>query len=259
MPEDTGIISGSGFAGAFAGVPDGGGAATRWGDASAPPAKVTVGDTFAWVLPRHGNQHDIPAHAVNYRANIARLGDLGVRRIIGLNTVGVITSICRPGELLVPRQLIDYTWGRAGSYFDGGPGGLRHIEFDEPFAPTLRTALLASARRAGVPCADGGVCAVMQGPRLETAAEIDRLERDGADIVGMTALPEAALAAELGIEYACLALAVNPAAGRGGGPIHAEVAAHSANARAAALAVVQALFDDAGTRTMVSGGGAGHG
>jgi purine nucleoside phosphorylase len=208
-----------------------------------------MGGSLAWVLPRHGANNDIPAHMINYRANIALLGQLGVRRIVGLNTVGVITSVCRPGQLAVPRQLIDYTWGRQGSYFDGGPDGLRHIEFTEPFAAGLRSALLSAAGRAGVTCADGGVYAVVQGPRLETAAEVDRLERDGADFVGMTALPEAALAAELGIEYACVALAVNAAAGRGHGSIHANVAANFAATREAALTVLAAYFDDRSARS----------
>ncbi len=248
MPEGTGIITGSGLAGALAGAPAGG-IATRWGDASAAPARVDLGGGSAWVLPRHGLHHDIPAHRINYRANIARLHEQGVRRIVALNTVGVITAICRPGQLAVPRQLLDYTWGRASSYFDGGADGLRHIEFTEPFAPGLRADLLSAARRSGVACADGGVYAVVQGPRLETAAEIDRLERDGADLVGMTALPEAALAAELGIDYACLALAVNAAAGRGGGPIHADVALNSAAVRAAALTVLAAFLDGVNGRT----------
>lgn len=241
MPESIGIIVGSGFTGCLAGEPAGG-CSTRWGEASAALGRVPVGAGSALVLARHGERQDIPAHAVNYRANLALLEAAGARRIVALNTVGVITRACAPGELALPDQVIDYTWGREQTYFTGGVAGLRHIEFTWPFSPVLRSDLLAAAGQAGVACHAGGVCAVTQGPRLETAAEIDRLERDGADFVGMTAMPEAVLAAELGLEYACLALAVNAAAGRGGSSIHADVDTHTRVARAAALAVLEAFF-----------------
>ncbi|HEX5787581.1 MAG TPA: S-methyl-5'-thioinosine phosphorylase [Woeseiaceae bacterium] len=240
MDSTTAIIAGSGFRDCFAGAAEGA-AETRWGRASARPRRTIVGDAPFWVLRRHGEDHDIPAHAVNYRANVALLKDLGARRVIALNTVGAITDICAPGGIAVPAQLIDYTWGRAQTFFDGGASGLSHLDFTAPFAPGLRGALLDAACRGGVACIDGGVYAVTQGPRLETAAEIDRLERDGADYVGMTAMPEAALAAELGIEYACLALVVNAAAGRGAGSIHAQVEAAADRAEQAALTVLAAL------------------
>lgn len=245
MPETIGIITGSGLAGKLDGRVAGD-AHTSWGDASAPVARVAIGDGRAWVLPRHGEQQDIPAHNVNYRANVALLHAAGVQRLIGLNTVGVITGRCAPGGLAVPAQLIDYTWGREQTFFGGRKAGLRHVDFTVPFAAPLRADLLAAARRAGVPVSDGGVYAVTQGPRLETAAEIDRLERDGADYVGMTVMPEAALAAELGMEYACIALAVNAAAGRGNRPIHDDVDTNTASAGAAALAVLGAFFESAG-------------
>lgn len=242
MPESLGIIVGSGFGGYLSGE-SAGMQSTRWGQASAPLNRIALGSHSAWALARHGEEQDIPAHAVNYRANVALLEAAGVRRIIALNTVGVISGACAPGELAVPNQLIDYTWGREQTYFGGGADGLRHIEFTVPFSPALQKALLAAAGQAGVVCHAGGVSAVTQGPRLETAAEIDRLERDGADFVGMTSMPEAALAAELGIEYACLALAVNAAAGRGDGSIHEAVETHTRVARKAALAVLEALFE----------------
>lgn len=195
------------------------------------------------LLLRHGESHDIPPHAVNYRANVAALKSAGAASVIALNTVGVITGIAACGGIALPRQLIDYTWGREHTYATGGADVVRHIEFTEPFAGPLREGLRQAAASAGVDCVDGGVYAVTQGPRLETAAEVDRLERDGADYVGMTAMPEAALAAELGIDYAIIALVVNPAAGRGSGSIHADVAAHSAAARRAAMRVVDAYLE----------------
>ena len=218
---------------------------TPWGLSSAPVRQKDFGGrAFLW-LPRHGDGHSIPPHAINYRANLYALKEAGANAVIGINTVGIITDCAAPGEILLPDQLIDYTWGRAQSYYDGSDGKVRHIEFDPPFSPRLRKLLLEAAGRAGVDCADGGVYAVMQGPRLETAAEIDRLERDGADMVGMTAMPEAALALELGLEYACLCLAVNPAAGRGGGSIHANVGRYQDVARAVALRLLAVLPGDA--------------
>ena len=237
------IIEGSGFAGQEA---SGRGASTPWGLSSAPVRRKAFGGReFLW-LPRHGDGHSIPPHAINYRANLYALEAAGANAVIGINTVGIITDCAAPGEILLPDQLIDYTWGRAQSYFDGSDGEVRHIEFEPPFSPRLRESLLDAARQVGIGCADGGVYAVTQGPRLETAAEIDRLERDGADVVGMTAMPEAALARELGLDYACLCLAVNPAAGRGGGSIHANVRRYQDAARAIALRVLGALPEDPG-------------
>jgi purine nucleoside phosphorylase len=142
----------------------------------------------------------------------------------------------------VPRQLIDYTYGRDHSIHEGKSANLRHVDFTEPFCPVLRTALLGAARHAGVDCHDGGVYAVTQGPRLETAAEIDRLERDGADFVGMTLMPEAGLARELGMRYACLSLIVNDGAGRGEKGIYDDIEASMRTATDRAQSVLRALF-----------------
>ena len=163
---------------------------------------------------------------------------------MALNTVGGVTCIVASGGIAVPEQVIDYTWGREHTFADRLDEGLDHIDFTQPFAARLRRGLLDAARSADVACFDGGVYAATQGPRLETAAEIDRLERDGADFVGMTAMPEAALAAELGLEYACLALVVNQAAGRGEQSIHAELPAASGAARNKAMAVVKRFLKD---------------
>lgn len=166
-------------------------------------------------LARHGYGHTIPPHAVNYRANIWALVSQGVKSIVAVASVGGIRSNMGPGVLVVPSQIIDYTHGRKATFFDGSDGIVKHVDFTHPYTPQLRTALLEACARCGEPVVDGGVYATVQGPRLETAAEIDRLERDGADMVGMTAMPEAVLAREAGVDYASLAVIVNWAAGRG--------------------------------------------
>jgi 5'-methylthioinosine phosphorylase len=165
-------------------------------------------------LARHGYGHTIAPHAVNYRANIWALASQGVRAIVSIASVGGIRADLGPGVLAVPTQIIDYTHGRCATFFDGHDGVVRHIDFTEPYTAWLRAALLHAGRQAGESMIDGGVYAVMQGPRLETAAEIDRLERDGADMVGMTGMPEAALAREASLSYAALGVVANWAAGR---------------------------------------------
>jgi 5'-methylthioadenosine phosphorylase len=166
-------------------------------------------------LARHGYGHTIPPHAVNYRANIWALASQGVKAIVAVASVGGIRADMGPGVLAVPAQIIDYTHGRKGTFFDGADGIVKHIDFTHPYTPSLRRRILDACARCEEPVIDGGVYATVQGPRLETAAEIDRLERDGADMVGMTAMPEAALAREAGVDYAGLSVVVNWAAGRG--------------------------------------------
>lgn len=214
----------------------------RWGEPSAPVERWIVGKQTVLFLARHGRDGGIAPHRVNYRANVRALRDLGAERILALNAVGGIGVPA--GALVIPDQLIDYTWGREHSYCDGSNGPLKHIEFTEPYSGNLREKLLSAARRAAVPVVAGGVCGVTQGPRLETAAEIERLARDGCDLVGMTSMPEAALAAELGIDYACLALVVNAAAGRGSGGIHADIAAHLQSTVAAAAQLIDAFLQE---------------
>jgi 5'-methylthioinosine phosphorylase len=166
-------------------------------------------------LARHGHGHTIPPHRVNYRANLWALKQRGVDTILAVASVGAIADRCAPGELVLPDQLIDYTSGRHSTFFDGEDRNVVHVDFTQPYSSGLRRRCLAAARAAGVALHDGGVYGAVSGPRLETAAEIDRMERDGATIVGMTGMPEAALARELGIEYAVIAVIVNHAAGRG--------------------------------------------
>lgn len=188
---------------------------TPYGEPSGPLTFGTVNQHEVMFLARHGYGHTIPPHQVNYRANLWALRDQGAQRVIAVTSVGAIRADLVPGALVVPDQIIDYTYGRDFTYFDGKDKPVTHIDFTRPYNEKLRQQLLAAAKRASVACGDGGVYAVTQGPRLETAAEIKRLERDGADMVGMTGMPEAALAKELGLSYATIAVVVNYAAGRG--------------------------------------------
>lgn len=177
---------------------------------------ITVGDLGGRrvaFLARHASGHSIPPHRINFRANVWALHALGVRRILGVNAVGGIRNDMGPRVLAVPDQIIDYTHGRFTSFCDLEGAKVEHIDFSEPYSASLRTAVLAAAKRAGVAVVDGGCYGATQGPRLETRAEIARMRRDGCDLVGMTGMPEAALARELGVDYACLALVANWAAG----------------------------------------------
>lgn len=187
---------------------------TPYGAPSAPLVSGRIAGREAIFLARHGEGHKIPPHAINYRANMRALADAGVTQVVAIAAVGAIAPWFAPGTVALPVDVIDYTWGRAHTYSDGTPGApLQHVELSAPYHPEVRTALRQAAERARIALAGEGVMAVTQGPRLETPAEIQRLHRDGADMVGMTSLPEAALAAELGLAYACLAVSVNWAAG----------------------------------------------
>lgn len=187
---------------------------TPYGEPSAALAFGHVCGERAVFLARHGFGHTIPPHLVNYRANIWALKEARVSGIVSVASVGGIRADLAPGTLIVPSQIIDYTWGRKSTFFEGGDTPVRHIDFTHPYDEPLRQRLLAAIRRAGDSAVDGGVYATSQGPRLETAAEIDRFERDGCDIVGMTGMPEAALSRELELPYAAIGVVVNYAAGR---------------------------------------------
>lgn len=191
---------------------------TPYGEPSSAPALGRLYAHEAVFLPRHADAHTIPPHQINYRANIWALKQLGVKRIIAFNAVGGISAEFAPGDMALPDQIIDYTWGRAHTFFDGAVGDhqttVKHIDFSRPYSEAVRAALIAAAKRGAVALRTSAVYAATQGPRLETAAEINRLERDGANIVGMTGMPEAALARELELPYAALAIVVNRAAGR---------------------------------------------
>src|SRR3954470_12111303 len=190
-------------------------ARTPYGEPSSALAFGKLGGRPVVLLARHGYGHTIPPHQINYRANIWALHACGVTRILALATVGGIRGDLAPGSLMVPDQIIDYTHDRPATFFTLADRGVNHVDFTFPYSAELRAACIDAAKRAGEPIVDGGVYAATQGPRLETAAEVNRLERDGADVVGMTGMPEAVLAREIGIAYAALAIVVNYAAGRG--------------------------------------------
>jgi 5'-methylthioadenosine phosphorylase len=166
-------------------------------------------------LARHGHGHTIPPHRVNYRANIWALHSLEVKGVIAIASVGGIRPDLEPGSLVLPDQIIDYTHSRKATFFEETDQPVTHVDFTHPYSRLLQDKCLQAAELAGVPLALGGVYGATQGPRLETAAEIDRLERDGVDMVGMTGMPEAALAREIGLDYTAIAVVANFAAGRG--------------------------------------------
>lgn len=166
-------------------------------------------------LARHGYGHTIPPHLVNYRANLWALREQGASKVISIATVGGIRADLKPGVIVVPDQIIDYTHGRDSTFFEGRDKPFSNADFTFPYSTMLRDRILRSAKTAQQPCVDGGVYAAMQGPRLDSIAEINRFERDGADMVGMTGMPETALAKEMELNYATIAVVANYAAGRG--------------------------------------------
>lgn len=186
---------------------------TPWGRCSGAIALARCGGARVLFLQRHGSHGAIAPHAINYRANVHALWQLGARRIIAVNAVGGISPEMADGCIVIPDQIIDYTGARAHSFHNAGPAPLQYADFSAPYCETLRQALLQAGQRAGLAPVLAGVHGVSQGPRLETRAEIRRMARDGCDIVGMTGMPEAALARELDCAYACCALVVNQAAG----------------------------------------------
>lgn len=217
---------------------------TPYGPPSAPLVVGRLRQRDVLFLARHGERHQWPPHQINYRANVRALRDHGATHIVAVATVGGIGSAFASGVIAVPDQILDYTHGRAATFFDGSAenaGVVKHIDFTQPYEPALCARLLRAARRAGVAVQDGGTYAATQGPRLETAAEIQRLKQDGADMVGMTGMPEAALARELDLPYATLALVVNAAAGTGASAQGIDLAAAEALARAAMGNIVRLL------------------
>jgi 5'-methylthioinosine phosphorylase len=219
---------------------------TPFGHAS---GDVVIGD-FAGervaFLARHGESHSLPPHRVNYRANLWALHSLGARKVIGVNAVGGIRADMGPRVIVVPDQIIDYTHGRYTSFCDVEGAEVKHIDFSEPYTESLRQTLLAAAAKAGIAAIAGGCYGATQGPRLETRAEIARMKRDGCDLVGMTGMPEASLARELSLDYACLALVANFAAGCGDEAEISidEIFEHLAAATAEVPRILSALLSD---------------
>jgi 5'-methylthioinosine phosphorylase len=213
------VIGGSGLVELHLEVPRHEPMGTPYGKPSAPMLFGRLGATEVVFLPRHGSGRTIPPHVVNYRANVWALKQTGATDVIAVNAVGAIKPGLDDGSLIVPDQIIDYTYGREHTFFGHTQQPVRHVDFSQPYCEKLRGILIEAAKRAGIEVVETGTYGATQGPRFETAAEIRRLERDGADIVGMTGMPEAALARELDLCYASIAVIVNAAAGKSPGPI----------------------------------------
>ena len=195
---------------------------TPFGEPSAPLAYGDFNGLDVVFLPRHGPAHTIPPHKINYRANLWALKHIGIERVIGVAAVGGIGDEMAPGRIVFPDQLIDYTYGRDQTFFEYDLTHVTHIDFTQPYCEELRQKLITASDRAEIHTLNSGIYGATQGPRLETAMEINRMERDGCDLVGMTGMPEASLARELNICYACCAVVANWAAGKSAGPITME-------------------------------------
>ena len=188
----------------------------------APSSALTFGTcsgTQAVFLARHGDEHSILPHRVNYCANLAALKQAGATHVIAVCAVGGISENMPPGRIVIPDQIIDYTWSRRHTIYEDQRNNAAHIDFTEPYCASLRTHLIDAAGKSGIDIATAATYGATQGPRLETAAEINRMEKDGCHIVGMTGMPEASIARELDLCYAVIAVSVNHAAGRADGPI----------------------------------------
>lgn len=192
---------------------------TPFGPPSAPLLRGEFHGHDILFLARHGNPHVLPPHKVNYRANLWAIHSLGVKYVLAVAAVGGITPKMSPAVIAIPDQIIDYSYGRATTFFEDNLESVTHIDFTEPYSPRLRQSLIQAAQRANLSFVEEGVYGCTQGPRLETPAEILRMERDGCDLVGMTGMPEACLARELGLEYASISVVANWAAGKQQGEI----------------------------------------
>jgi len=188
---------------------------TPYGEASGAFTHGVLHEKDVVFLARHGNSHHIAPHDINYRANLWALQSLGVDKIIAFNAVGGITADMKPAHIIIPHQLVDYTSGREHTFFDQSADSVVHIDFSHPYSELLRDAFFVAADQIDVSICKNAVYAATQGPRLETAAEVERLQRNGCDIVGMTGMPEAALARELEIRYVSCCIVANWAAGIG--------------------------------------------
>lgn len=214
---------------------------SKYGPTSDAVLEIEVEQQTFLFLPRHAEDHRLPPHLINYRANVWALHKLGVTAIYSVNAVGGIDPDMSAGDFVVPHQIIDYTFAREATFFDGISEPLKHTDFTEPYTQVLRERLVEMASRVSTRSVHAeGVYGCTQGPRLETAAEVERLRRDGCDIVGMTTMPEAILARELGIDYATICMVVNPAAGLSNAPI--SIDAIEAECRAMATDVSQILY-----------------
>jgi len=189
---------------------------TPFGAPSCPLIFGELGGESVAFLARHGSSQRIQPHRINYRANLWALQSVGIEHVVATGAVGGISAHCAVGAIVVPDQIIDYTHGRDRTFFDDGEDPVRHLDFTFPYDEALRSALIDAARQVdGLVVVPDGCYGATDGPRLETAAEVRRLEKEGCNVIGMTGMPEAILARELGLAYASLAVVVNPAAGTG--------------------------------------------
>jgi len=212
LPQvDVGIIGGSGFY-EFLDEPRFVDVDTPWGPPSAPVAVGSVGGRGVAFLPRHGRDHRFPPHRIPYRANLWALRRLGVAQVLTPCAVGSLQRTLEPGDLVVPDQLVDRTSGRGHTYYDD-EGGVEHLSFADPYSATGRDLAVTTARAQGATVHDGGTLVVIQGPRFSTRAESRWYSAQGWSVVGMTGAPEAALAAELGLECTCVAMVTDYDAG----------------------------------------------
>jgi 5'-deoxy-5'-methylthioadenosine phosphorylase len=200
---------------------------TPWGEPSGALCFGRLSGCDVVFLTRHGPGHTIPPHKVNYRANLYALKQSGTTHVIAVNAVGGISADLAPPDLVLPDQIIDYTYSRAQTFFDSGHKPVIHTDFTQPYCEASRRVIAAAARSHSIPLVEKATYAATQGPRFETAAEVNRLERDGATIVGMTGMPEAALARELELCYAMIAVVANAAAGRGEGEVSVDEIMHN--------------------------------
>lgn len=188
---------------------------TPFGEPSGPLVRGVLYGHDVYFLPRHGSEHTIPPHKINYRANIWALKQTGVKNVISVNAVGAIREDMQPSTIIIPDQIIDYTTSRTNTFFEEGLTNVVHIDFTEPFCENLRQSIIQTANKNNINIIDEGTYAATQGPRLETTAEVNRLEKDGCHLIGMTCMPEAALAREQALCYASISVVANLAAGRG--------------------------------------------
>lgn len=192
---------------------------TPFGTPSAPLVRGRLDGNDLVFLARHGDPHRIPPHKINYRANLWALREAGSDRVLAVAAVGGIGDAMGPGKVVIPDQIIDYSYGRAHTFFEDDLAAVTHVDFTRPYSDSMRAEMIAAAKTSGVDVIEGGVYGCTQGPRLESAAEIARMRRDGCDLVGMTGMPEAGLAREAGLDYACCAVVANWGAGIGDGEI----------------------------------------
>lgn len=206
---EIGVIGGTGFESLFkdaeqlrVGTPYG----------IAPPLSIkNLGDRKVVFLPRHGPDHSLPPHKVNYRANIYALHSIGVKRIIAINAVGAINRNFKPSDIVLPHDFVDFTKFRPTTFYDEAP--VTHIDVSQPYCPEIRKVIMETAKRLGINLWSEAILVCTEGPRFETAAEIEVFRRLGCDVVGMTGVPEVVLARELEICYAALCFVSNMAAG----------------------------------------------